>query len=147
MAITVISKAASLLRASRIFNRVVNGVLERSKTALYKENGILGLSVADLTSLHILLKTQSKSNDPLDIAEEAEMDKGAFNRCLKSLEDQGLVELKRDGSKVSCVKLKSEGKKVARLFEEKLNRELAKLYIPQDLDTAIARIGNDVAPK
>jgi DNA-binding MarR family transcriptional regulator len=94
-----------------------------------------------------LLKTKSQSNNPLDIAEDAEMDKGAFNRCLKSLEDQGLVKLKRDGSKLSQVKLSSEGKKVARLFEEKLNSELAKLHIPQDLDTTISRIRNDVAPK
>ncbi|MAZ76049.1 MAG: hypothetical protein CMH31_01965 [Micavibrio sp.] len=119
--------------AARDLQREINGAYTRTKTALNKE-GIFGLSESSLEVLRLILEFSDQCSSPLEIAEQGIMDKGAFNRCLTSLEENEHVTLEQKDNKITSVALTDEGRSIAALFQEKLEQELEKLLESKGLE-------------
>lgn len=112
--------------AARGFNRAVNGALSRAHGRVQKQE-FVGLSVSELTVLHVILEFGGAGKTSLEIAEAGTFDKGAFNRALPSLKERDMIavsEEERDGSQEKLVTLTPDGQRIAELFGRALDEEV-----------------------
>lgn len=127
-----VSIGIAFFGAVRDLNRRVNSALTSIKSSLV-EQGIFGVSEADLTVLHLILEFEGTTSTPIKIAEQGMMDKGAFTRLLPALERSELVVLERDGKTITNVTLTDKARTIAQRVQQEMNRLAQDLIKSQEL--------------
>lgn len=135
------SSGAAFFGAARNLNRIITSALDSVIKDL-RNQGIFGVSTADLTALQLTLEAEGTTSNPIEIAEMGQMDKGAFNRCLKNLETN-YVSLQRKGTTITSVTLTKAGRDLAEKYQAALNAKANELLgvpaIAQNVEKLVKR--------